>query len=320
MFKKNYIPILILIIITAFFICPQTVYNGAINGITLWYSKILPFLFPMFILSNILLQYNFLYSVLENSSILTKKLSLSNLTFIPFFISIVAGYPSGALAVNLMSKNNKVSTTEANYLTTFTNNCSYQFISSVIVFSMLNDFSLLKYIALPHYFGALLLGILSKKEDFRDYKHSKGIVSNNTLTFDKIFSNSIYKSIKSILTVGGVIIIFSIFSEFINFLILSRINPLFLNSKTHEIISSLIVGIFEITNGCNMICTSSVPVQIKLLIINFLISFSGFCIIFQTIAVTNDFNFDLGKYIKYRFLLGLISIIICLFCLILFPI
>jgi uncharacterized membrane protein YesL len=84
------------------------------------------------------------------------------------------------------------------------------------------------------------------------------------------------------------------------------------NSNIRNIIFSLIIGSLEMTNGCSIIASSTVPYEIKLVIINFLISFSGMSIIFQTIAVSTEFNLKLSTYLKSKFLLGLISAIICI--------
>lgn len=314
MFKRNLIPILILLIIFAFIIKPSTVSDGAFKGLNIWINNIIPFLFPMSILSNILLQYNFLYSLLEKFSFLSKKILKSKFALIPFFVSIICGYPSGALITNIMASNKKISTNEAGYIITFTNNCSLQFISAVVAFSFLGNFNLFIYIAIPHYLGAFLLSFLFLNKE-SNLSNSIKTKSNN-IHFNEIFSSSIYKAIISILTVGGVIVFFSVFSQYIiNFLSSNKVFTS-LNQNLKDIIFSLLIGIFEITNGCKIISASLLPIEIKLIIINFLISFSGMSIIFQTIAVSTDFNFDLINYIKGKFILGIISSILCVLMLI----
>jgi hypothetical protein len=57
--------------------------------------------------------------------------------------------------------------------------------------------------------------------------------------------------------------------------------------------------------------------DVKLIIINFLISFSGISVIFQTIAVTNDFDFRISNYVFYKAIQGILSVIICIGMLIL---
>jgi sporulation integral membrane protein YlbJ len=315
MLKRNFIPISILLIIFALILQPNIVFEGAFRGLDIWIKHIVPFLFPMFILSNILLQYNFMYSLLERLSFFSKKVFKSKFALIPYFISFISGYPSGAMIVNIMANNKKMNTGEANYILTFTNNCSFQFIAAVVSYSMLGNFNLWVYIAIPHYLGAIILGFLFKHNENNLSRNIK--IQNKSNHFNYVFSSSVYKAITSILTVGGVIVIFSVFSQYITTILLG--NKIFtsLNSNLKDIIFSLIIGSLEITNGCSLISTSMLPLEIKLIIINFLISFSGMSIIFQTIAVTNDLDFNVIDYIKSKFILGIISSLLCILLLLL---
>ncbi len=310
MLKRNLIPISILLIIFAFILNPRVVSEGAFRGLTIWINNIVPFLFPMFILSNILLQYNFMYSLLERLSFFSKRILKSKFALIPYFISFISGYPSGAMIVNIMANNKKISSSEADYILIFTNNCSFQFIAAVVSYSMLGNFNLWIYIAIPHYLGAIILSFLYKHKEKNNLSKNTRFQNMNT-HFNEVFSSSVYKAIISILTVGGVIVIFSVFSQYVTTILLD--NEIFtsLNTNIKDIIFSLIVGSLEITNGCSMIASSMLPLEIKLIIINFLISFSGISIIFQTIAVTNELDFNILNYIKAKFLLGIISALIC---------
>ncbi len=312
MFRRNIIPILVFVLICFFIIKPETVSEGAFNGLKIWVNNIIPYLFPMSVLSNILLQYNFLYSLFGRASFISNKLLKNKYALIPFFISFVSGYPSGAMTVNTMASYKRINENEANYLTLFTNNCSFQFIAGAVSFSMLGDFKFYKYIALPHLIGALLTSFLIMK------KESSSDISNNVrlkpVPFHNAFSSSIYKSVTGILSVGGVIVIFSVFSNFLNDSLTSAANAFSLGTNMKDIIYSLLVGSLEITNGCSIISSSLfVPLQAKLIIINFLISFSGMSVIFQTMAVINEFDFDIKNYIFYKFIHGVISVLLCIF-------
>lgn len=312
MFKKNLAPLFALILIILFFVQPEIVREGALDGVLLWYRKILPILFPMFILSNILLQYNLIYILLNKISKVSKKVFGSSLAIIPFIIGIISGYPSGASVINTMVKNKRLSLAEANYLLSFTNLCSFQFISAIVILSMLNNYSLLPYVIIPHYMGALILSFLLKKE-FCEIKYRIDDTQLRTESFNKVFSNSISMSLSNILTVCGVIIIFSILSKYI-----ITILPITNTSNINTIFSSLIIGILEITNGCNIISTSLLSIETKIIIINFLISFSGLSIIFQTITVISNFHVKLHKYILVRFVHGILSAVISTIMIILF--
>jgi len=295
---------------------PEIVSEGAFNGLKIWVYNIIPFLFPMSILSNILLQYNFLYSLFGRMSSISTKMFKNKYALIPFFISFISGYPSGAMAVNIMANNKRINETEANYLVVFANDCSFQFIAGAVAFSMLGDFSLYKYIALPHFLGAIIISLLMVKSEPRLSMNMK--VKQKSVNFNEAFSNAIYKSVMGILSVGGVIVIFSVFSNFFDSSIESLTLLLSLNSNMSHIVYSLLVGSLEITNGCSIISSSPfVPMEVKLTVINFLISFSGMSVIFQTMAVINEFDFNIKSYIGYKFIHGIISSLICIAMLIL---
>ncbi len=311
MFRRNFVPILILLLICIFIVKPATVSEGAFNGLKIWVNNIVPFLFPMSVLSNILLQYNFLYSLFERLDFISVKILKSKYAFIPFFISLVSGYPSGAMTVNTMTGCKRISQNEANYLTVIANDCSFQFIAGAISFSMLGNLQLYKYIAIPHIAGAVLLSLLIRKEE--SSLSSPKIVKLKFVPFHTAFNLAIYKSVKGILTVGGVIVIFSVFSNFLNNSLSAAANAFSLSAGMKDIIFSLLTGSLEMTNGCSIAASSAhVPLEIKLIIINFLISFSGMSVIFQTIAVISEFDLNIKNYIFYKFIHGVISAFLCI--------
>ena len=310
MFKRNFIPIFILFIICLFVMKPAIVSEGVFNGLKIWVNNMIPYLLPMSILSNILLQYNFLYSLSEKLSFISNKIFNSKYAFIPYFISFVVGYPSGAMTVNTMASYKRIDSQEANTLVAFTNNCSFQFMAGAVAFSMLGDFSLSKYIAIPHLLSAVLIGITLKNN--YDYKTITKEKKQKYISFYDAFNSSIYKSTASILSIGGVIVMFSVFSNFFDTLLISVSKYFSLSTHLSDIIHSIFVGILEISNGCSVTASSTLSLNIKLIIINFIISFSGISVIFQTVAVANDFDFNISNYIFYRFIQGIISVIICI--------
>lgn len=290
---------------------PEMVSQGAFNGLKIWVQNIVPFLFPMLVLSNILLQYNFLYSLFSRMSFISNKIFKNKYALIPYFISFISGYPSGAMVVNIMANNRRINAREGNYLLLFVNNCSFQFIAGAVSFSMLKNFSLYKYIALPHFLGAIILSLFLVKSEPRLLINK--IPKQKNIYFNEAFSTAIYKSVIGILSVGGVIVIFSVFSNFLNNSLLAMANLLNLGIGVRDVIYSLVVGSLELTNGCSIISASPyIPIEIKLTVINFLISFSGMSVVFQTMAVVNEFQFDIKKYIVCKFLHGIISAVICI--------
>lgn len=288
---------------------PDIVSEGVFKGVKIWAYNMVPYLLPMSILSNILLQYNFLYRLSEKLSFISRRIFNSKYALIPYFISFVAGYPSGAMTVNSMASYKRINNREANSLVAFTNNCSFQFIGGAVSYSMLGNINLSMYIAVPHLLSAILVGALLKNNRNASNKDVEGI---KNISFYQAFNSSIYKSVTSILSVGGVIVIFSVISNFFNSSLIAISEYFSLTPGLSHILHSLTVGVLEIANGCSLAAASPIPLQVKLIIINFLISFSGLSIVFQTMAVINDFDLEVGNYIFYKFIQGIISVIICI--------
>lgn len=316
MLKRNFIPVFILLIIFLFVMNPGMVSQGVFNGLKIWVNNMIPYLLPMSILSNILLQYNFLYRLSEKLSYVSDKIFKSKYALIPYFISFVVGYPSGAMTVNTMASYKRIDDKEANALVAFTNNCSFQFMAGVVSYSMLGDLSLAKFIVLPHLISAAMIGMLFKKSHL-----SGGFAKNKNqkyISFYDAFNSSIYKSTSSILSIGGVIVIFSVFSNFFDNLLLSASKFFSLSMNLGDMIHALSVGILEISNGCSLAASSSLPLNVKLILINFIISFSGVSVLFQTIAVSDDYNFNISSYIFHKSIQALLAALICIIMLILY--
>jgi hypothetical protein len=85
MLKRNFIPLFILVIIFLFVMKPDIVSEGVFNGLKIWINNMIPYLLPMSVLSNILLQYNFLYRLSEKLSYVSDKIFKSKYTFLHCF-------------------------------------------------------------------------------------------------------------------------------------------------------------------------------------------------------------------------------------------
>lgn len=66
------------------------------------------------------------------------------------------------------------------------------------------------------------------------------------------------------------------------------------------------------TNGCYLISTSSIDISKKLISISFLLAFSGFSIISQVYSFTYKHGINIKRYIKIKFMQGLIASITCI--------
>lgn len=124
--------LLALILLSLFFtmlLFPETVFQGACDGLLLWYQILIPTLFPYLIVTGLLLK-------TDGAAV------VSRLLFRPFHLlfgtsfygsfavlsGFLCGYPMGAKIIADLLLQGKISLEEASYLLSFCNNASPSFI------------------------------------------------------------------------------------------------------------------------------------------------------------------------------------------------
>ena len=96
---------LIIIIITFIFLIlillnREIVSYTIINSFNIWFNTLVPSMFPMFILSDILINYNFIeYIPNKISNIISKIFNINKTSVLILFISILSGFPGNANAL-----------------------------------------------------------------------------------------------------------------------------------------------------------------------------------------------------------------------------
>ncbi|NLU26878.1 MAG: sporulation integral membrane protein YlbJ, partial [Hungateiclostridium thermocellum] len=193
-----------------------------------------------------------------------------------------------------MRKNKKISKIDAERSICFSSTSGPSFMLGAVSVGMLNNPSIAPLIIYPHYLGAITIGFI-----LRFYKGKKNINPSRNRTINKtnpiklilqknfsigtLLANSVKNSINTITIIGGFIIFYSVITELIfisnmfNRLInlLSSISPICID---HELIKGFIAGLLEITTGCKKIASANIGLINKIIIINFLIGWSGFSI------------------------------------------
>lgn len=282
------ITILIIDIFTYSPLINKTIYFS----INLFLKNVFPSLFPMFLISTILIDIGiptYLGNIFEN---ITKKLFKTKKegSFI-FFISLISGFPSNAKIINDLLNKNILNINDANKILLFTFFSNPLFIINTVGNLFLNNKKMGIYILISHILGNIILGIL-----YRNY--NKNITKNNKVSFKnntKILINNInnvntyniiLKGIKESLTT--LTMIFGIITFFLIIINIININI------NNPIIRAIISSILELTTGLKYISILKIPLNIKALLSVFFISFGGLSVHTQIINIFNT------KKIKYK--------------------
>lgn len=300
--------ILLLVITTLLFLTfSKEVIDAVTFSISIWKDNLLPSLFPFFIISELLINYGFIDLLGETlKGFMSKVFHLPGCSSFVLIGSLISGFPSSSKYISELLNNNKINTSEAEYLLKFNHFSNPLFVIGTIGTLLLNNKNLGILIFIIHIITNFIIAIIyrPKINNYTKEKSSiiKGInqmhkkrISNNS-SFSEILSNSIFKTFKTLLLLLGVITFFIIITT-----IVKQIIPL------NEFSYSIISGLLEMTGGIKNIANLNIPINIKSTIITFFISFGGFSIHMQVMSILSNANIKYISYFISRLLHGLIS-------------
>ena len=274
--KKNIlIYIIVLFIIHLLFINQELLVNATLYSSNLFINKILPFFLPIFIISKILINYNFPYYI--------SKLFKNNIYVYILLISIISGSPNNAIVIKDLLKNNIINEEQANkYI-----KCSF-FQNPLFIFTMVKSIFNTKL--------AIIIILIQ-------------IISNIIIYLIKPIKNNNVIKIKS-LNIGDLIT--NSINEIINILLYIYITIILFNMIIIILPNNLnnFIGIFEITSGLNYLITSNINNITKIILTIIYISFGGLAINLQIKSVLKDTNILYSNFLISRFYQMMIMFII----------
>ena len=289
----NFILLLILMFITLnLLINSYEVKLNIINSIELWKNNLFPYLFPFFIISDLLINLNFIeiiHKYLKN--IMYKLFKINSASSFVFFMSIISGIPSNAKIINTMLKEDKLSEYEASKILLFTHFSNPLFILGVISSVLNTKISII--ILCTHYITNIILGLILR--NYHPNNFTEINIEKKNTNILKAISTSIYNNINTLILILGVITFFSLITTTITI----NINNLY--------IKSIISGLLEITNGINSINLLNIDLKLKATITTFILSFGGISSHIQVMSILEDTHIKYLPYFITRIFHGIIS-------------
>lgn len=322
--KKTIIPFCIVIFTLFLVLYSSNNLIAAKNGIILWGFSIVPSMFPFFVATELLSYTNIIHILGKLLNKIMKPIfNVPGIGSFALIMGIISGYPIGAKIVSNFKEKGLCTNVECERLLSFTNNSGPLFIIGTVGISMFSSQEIGFKLFIIHVLSCLLVGFL-----FRWWKKPVGasLVSTRsnkiqtnkleTISFynlGEILSLSIQSAIKSILIIGGFVVLFSVivsmlFSSQLLGILANFINPLlqFFNIPT-SFSNSIIVGLIEVTNGLKM--TAIPNSNFSIIICSFLLGFGGISIFFQVLSITSKAKISIKPYIIGKFLQACFSAI-----------
>ena len=252
-----------------------------LNYTNLFITKLLPSVFIIYILSDLLINYGIIN--------LLKKITKYPTTLYILLISIISGFPSGPKTIKKLKEQNYISEEESNKLIKYTH-----FPNPIFVFSTISLITKnIKIIYISIILSNLIILINNKPQSTNKLPNIK------EKDFSSVLSNSIINTLKIIILIYGT----SIF-----FYLISVILIKYLNTKKLYILINIL---FDLTKGIQT--TSLINNQtLKDLIIILLLTISPLNINIQIKSILSDTNIKYKNFIKGRITSFILTIIIYL--------
>lgn len=232
-----------------------------------------------------------------------------------FIISLVGGYPTGSKLLYSMADNNHISYEDAEKLSHICFCSGPAFICGVVGNALYGNVRIGIIVFVCILLGNIFSAIVTAP--FRNVRNQTCKADLKVRFNAEILTNSVSSSAKSIIDICGMTLAFSAFTLIISQIgitekivaVISEITGL-----NGEISQSVIMSVFEISN----IATLPTENYSLLPLICGLLSFGGICVLLQVSAISGG-RLKVFPFLTVRFFSALVSCLVCLMTMKLFP-
>lgn len=300
---KKYIDFII-IIATCFFMIEfilnrELVFDSVAFSLNIWVKNVAPSLFPFFVLTDILISYNFVkYLPKWFINFFSNLFNIKKEAVLVFFLSIISGFPSNAKNARKLYDMKILNKDEASHLLMFTHFSNPLFILGTVAIYFLNNKNLGIIILLAHYFSNFVVGIIFRNNNF-NIKNVNSYIYNDNLYFGEVFVTAIKSAIDTILLICGTLTCFLIVSS----IIVNRFDL----SVSNEII---VKSILEITIGLKEISMCNISDLYLVMLASFILSFGGLSVHMQVKSQLVGTDISYKPFFVGRIYQALISVVL----------
>ena len=263
-------------------------------------NNLFPCLIPFMIISNILINYNFVQDISDIlSNITTKIFKVNKSCAFALIMSMISGTPSNSKYLKDLFNNGLINEYDISKCLCFCHFTNPIFILGTIGYSFLGNKRIGLIILISHYLGNFISGILNRNKKYKiiNLEHKSNLNK-------KVFINVLNESIKS--TIDTLLLIMGIITSCL--IITGLINSIFKINNDYK----FIFGILEITQGLKYLSLSNINITLKIVISTFFITFGGFCIHLQIFSILDNNKISYLPYFINRIFTGILSSFISL--------
>ncbi|MBE6781464.1 MAG: hypothetical protein E7540_01900 [Ruminococcaceae bacterium] len=263
---------------------------GAIHGLNLCYSVVIPSLFPFMVCSLVLFKTKILTTFADRLERITLSIfSLDSECFTVFLLSLIGGFPVGAKLIEKLYVDKKISKKTAELMLGFCVNSGPSFIVITVGAGILSNKTLGYILLFSSIISSFLVALIFSR--FIRPQPTRFRPKNEKFVISETIIKSTYDATTSIINICSFVVLFST--------IIGLIDS-YLSSSS---IIRNILPLLEITSGIKYYSKN-------IFFISFIIGFAGICVHFQVISSCKTININYFKFFMFRIFHGAL----CSFC------
>ncbi|KAA0548047.1 sporulation integral membrane protein YlbJ [Bacillus sp. BGMRC 2118] len=328
--KTLFLAVFVTLMAVALISFPQESFEASIRGLDMWWKVVFPSLLPFFIVSEMLIGFgvvSFIGVILE--PIMRPLFRVPGIGGFVWAMGMASGFPAGAKLTARMRQEEQLTAIEAERLVSFTNSSNPLFIFGAVAVGFFHDPKIGLVLALAHYLGNICVGLIMRFHGASDQpKKSKGNkrisiieafrVLHRTRVKDnrpigKLLGDAVLSSIKTLLMIGGFIILFSVLNQILSLVNITQLIGLLISfflqllHLSPDLSVPFISGLFEITLGSDLTSDTDASLLHKVIITSFILGFCGFSVQAQVASILSETDIRFYPFFIARIFHGFIA-------------
>ncbi|HZG84593.1 nucleoside recognition domain-containing protein [Paenibacillus sp.] len=329
----------VLALIAAF---PQESFRAGLKGVAIWWDVLFPSLFPFLVVSELMLGFgivHFFGTLLD--PMMRPLFRLPGPGGFVMAMGFASGYPVGARLTAQLWDSGLVNRSESERLVAFTTTADPIFLIGAVAVGFFHDVRLAPILALSHYGGAVLLGLLlrlrlrggddaperpAKTADARPLlvrafaaMHRARLADGRA--FGHLLLDGVRSALRLVIVVGGLVVFFSVVIEVlaearvVTALQHAASALLGLFSIPAPLSAAVVNGLFEVTLGAKAAGqpSSGVPLHAQVVVAAFGLSWAGLSVHAQIMSLVSHMPVRYAPYAAAKAAQGVLSAAIAYF-------
>lgn len=295
----------LLFLIAAFIAANAKRYSKiAFDGVKLWALSVLPPLFPFFFLSSLITGTGLTEKLANVFSPFTRFFyKTGGVSAYPRIMSLISGYPVGVRVISDLCLSGAITSDEASDYAVICSTSGPNFIIGCVG-TCFGGYGLTLFFV--HLFSSFLAGVIFGFF-VKTKPKSKAVIGKKT---NLSLGDSVYSAVVSVLTLGGFVTIFYIFSNILADLkifypLVKILTPVLGAAKA----DGLVTGLIECTFGCKKLAESGADAM-SLSLASLVISFGGLSVWAQSKAYLKRANASFFKFAAAKTVQSLVSFLV----------